>query len=191
VFVVFKKEAKDVAKALADHGFEAAALQGDMSQKARFLTLQRFRDGTVNVLVATDVAARGLDIPGVDLVVNYSLGTSIDMYIHRIGRCGRAGMKGIAHTFVIDEDRHLTPALVEVLETNRQSIPMDLAEMAHKVRASASHSVIANRFYSKDGCQEVEELSTNYVKRKGRARQQKHKSSRSYFDVKTHWRQSC
>lgn len=86
MFVVFKKEAKDVAKALADHGFEAAALQGDMSQKARFLTLQRFRDGTVNVLVATDVAARGLDIPGVDLVVNYSLGTSIDMYIHRIGR---------------------------------------------------------------------------------------------------------
>lgn len=64
-------------------------------------------------------------------------------------RCGRAGMKGIAHTFVIDEDRHLTPALVEVLETNRQSIPMDLAEMAHKVRASASHSVIANRCESR------------------------------------------
>jgi superfamily II DNA/RNA helicase len=62
--------------------------------------MQRFRDGSASVLVATDVAARGLDVAGVDAVINYSLGGSMDTYVHRIGRCGRAGRRGVAHTLV-------------------------------------------------------------------------------------------
>ena len=103
-----------------------------ISQSARSTALQQFRDGVVNVLVATDVAARGLDVQGVELVVNYSLGMTIDMYVHRIGRCGRAGRCGTAHTFVIDEDRHLVPALIQLLERNRQLIPSDLRDLAQK-----------------------------------------------------------
>lgn len=137
VFVMFKAEAKEVATSLVMRGFAAAALQGDMSQNARSVVLQRFREGGINVLVATDVAARGLDIDGVDRVVNFSLGMSIDTYVHRIGRCGRAGRSGIAHTFVIDRDFHLTPGLVEVLERNRQSVPKDLVEVARAAQASA------------------------------------------------------
>jgi superfamily II DNA or RNA helicase len=62
--------------------------------------MQRFRDGGVSVLVATDVAARGLDVTGVDAVINYSVGGCVETYVHRIGRCGRAGRRGVAHTLV-------------------------------------------------------------------------------------------
>ena len=107
VFVLFKKEARDIAKSLNHKRFSAKAFSGDMSQSAREQALQSFRDGRVHVLVATDVAARGLDVSGITHVVNFSLGMSVDTYVHRVGRCGRAGRTGVAHTFVVDGDDHL------------------------------------------------------------------------------------
>jgi superfamily II DNA/RNA helicase len=138
VFVVYKKEAKDIAAALVERGFAAVALQGDMSQSARSAALQRFRDGSAKVLVATDVAARGLDIGGISHVVNFSLGGSIDTYVHRIGRCGRAGRAGVAHSFVVDGDEHLLPALVEVLGRNRQVVHPDVALAARRAATKAA-----------------------------------------------------
>jgi superfamily II DNA/RNA helicase len=138
VFVVYKKEAKDIAAALVERGFAAVALQGDMSQSARSAALQRFRDGSANVLVATDVAARGLDIGGISHVVNFSLGGSIDTYVHRIGRCGRAGRAGVAHSFVVDGDEHLLPALVEVLGRTRQLVHPDVTLAARKAATKAA-----------------------------------------------------
>jgi len=91
VFVLFKREAKALSSMLASEGWNASALQGNMSQAARTRSLQGFRDAETAVLVATDVAARGLDVSSVTHVVNFSLGLSIDSYVHRIGRCGRAG----------------------------------------------------------------------------------------------------
>jgi superfamily II DNA/RNA helicase len=88
-------------------GFTAGALHGDMHQKERTRTLNRLRDRSMRVLVATDVAARGLDVPGINLVVNYDAPRQAEDYLHRIGRTGRAGRAGIAVTFLGHEDRHL------------------------------------------------------------------------------------
>ena len=88
VFVLYKKEAARVEATLRRQGFSVRALHGDMAQSARLDALQQFRDGSVLLLVATDVAARGLDIPNVDTVINYSFPLTIEDYVHRIGRTG-------------------------------------------------------------------------------------------------------
>jgi superfamily II DNA/RNA helicase len=114
VFVLYKKEATDIGKMLVSRGFSAVSLQGDMSQSARSRAMQAFRDGDASVLVATDVAARGLDVAEVTHVINFSFGLSIENYVHRVGRCGRAGRKGEAITFFIDGDEKFAPELLEL-----------------------------------------------------------------------------
>jgi superfamily II DNA/RNA helicase len=100
VFTRTKRQAQRVADDLAERGFPASPLHGDMPQVAREKALKRFRDGKIKVLVATDVAARGIDVEGVTHVVNYSCPEDEKTYLHRIGRTGRAGATGIAVTFV-------------------------------------------------------------------------------------------
>ena len=94
VFCNTRQDTQSVAGALKSAGFSAAPLHGDMEQKDRDQTLIRFSNNSLNILVATDVAARGLDIESLDLVVNYHLPRELDVYTHRIGRTGRAGAKG-------------------------------------------------------------------------------------------------
>jgi superfamily II DNA/RNA helicase len=106
VFSRTKRQAQRVADDLADRGFPAAPLHGDMAQAAREKTMQRFRDGKVQVLVATDVAARGIDVTGVSHVINYTTPDDEKTYVHRIGRTGRAGASGIAVTLVDWADVH-------------------------------------------------------------------------------------
>ncbi|TXL62377.1 DEAD/DEAH box helicase [Aeromicrobium terrae] len=100
IFTRTKRTAQRVADDLADRGFPAAPLHGDMAQTAREKALQRFRDGKINILVATDVAARGIDVAGISHVINYNCPEDHKTYVHRIGRTGRAGASGIAVTFV-------------------------------------------------------------------------------------------
>src|SRR5689334_18428390 len=107
VFTAMKRTAAELTHALVGKGFTAGALHGDMHQKERTRTLNRVRDGSVRVLVATDVAARGIDVPGINLVVNYDAPRQAADYVHRIGRTGRAGRAGIAVTFLGREDRSL------------------------------------------------------------------------------------
>ena len=116
VFVLYKKEASDVAKVLAAKGFSAVPLHGDMSQSARSTAMEAFRSGEAAVLVATDVAARGLDVAEVSHVINFSFGMSLENYVHRVGRCGRAGRRGVATTFFVDGDEKFAPALLELLQ---------------------------------------------------------------------------
>jgi superfamily II DNA/RNA helicase len=100
VFTRTKRQAQKVAEDLIDRGFPAAPLHGDMAQIARERAMKRFREGKVEILVATDVAARGIDVEGITHVVNYSCPEDEKTYVHRIGRTGRAGASGIAVTFV-------------------------------------------------------------------------------------------
>jgi superfamily II DNA/RNA helicase len=107
VFTAMKRTAADLTLSLVAKGFTAGALHGDMHQKERTRTLNQLRDGRMRVLVATDVAARGIDVPGINLVVNYDAPRMAEDYVHRIGRTGRAGRAGVAVTFLGQEDRGL------------------------------------------------------------------------------------
>jgi superfamily II DNA/RNA helicase len=100
VFTRTKRQAQRVADDLAERGFPSSPLHGDMPQVAREKALKSFRDGKIKVLVATDVAARGIDVADVTHVINYSCPEDEKTYLHRIGRTGRAGATGIAITFV-------------------------------------------------------------------------------------------
>jgi superfamily II DNA/RNA helicase len=104
VFIRTKRTCQKVADELNDRGFAAAAVHGDLGQGAREQALRAFRNGKVDVLVATDVAARGIDIEGVTHVVNYSCPEDEKMYLHRVGRTGRAGASGVAVTLVDWDD---------------------------------------------------------------------------------------
>jgi superfamily II DNA/RNA helicase len=106
IFCQTKRTAQQLADDLDDRGFAAAAVHGDLSQGAREQALRAFRTGKVDVLVATDVAARGIDVDGVTHVINYQCPDDAKAYLHRIGRTGRAGASGVAVTLVDWDDLH-------------------------------------------------------------------------------------
>ena len=124
VFCNTRRDADDVAGSLAHYGFSALALHGDLEQRDREEVLVRFANRSCNVLVASDVAARGLDIEDIGAVVNYELPTDADTYLHRIGRTGRAGRDGLALSLVAPGERNRA-ALIE----QRQGAPIRYARI--------------------------------------------------------------
>ncbi|MEI2415852.1 DEAD/DEAH box helicase [Orrella sp. JC864] len=106
VFTSTKRGADDLADRLTDQGFPAAALHGDMNQRQRTRTLSQLQRGQLRILVATDVAARGIDVQGISHAVNFDLPMQAEDYVHRIGRTGRAGRSGLAFTLVTHAERH-------------------------------------------------------------------------------------
>jgi superfamily II DNA/RNA helicase len=121
VFTRTKHRAKRLAQQLAKRGLRAVGLQGNMSQPQRDRAMNGFRDGKFDVLVATDIAARGLDVAGVSYVINFDPPSTAEIYTHRIGRTGRSGESGIACTFVTAEDAAWVRATERVL---KQRIPL-------------------------------------------------------------------
>ncbi|GGI92949.1 ATP-dependent RNA helicase [Shewanella hanedai] len=115
VFCNTKRETKDVAATLANDGFSVVALHGDLEQRDRDITLMQFANKSASVMVATDVAARGLDIEALDMVVNYEFAYDTEVHIHRIGRTGRAGSHGAAYTFFNSEDDYKVKLLEEYM----------------------------------------------------------------------------
>ncbi|MGH6828271.1 MAG: DEAD/DEAH box helicase [Rhizomicrobium sp.] len=111
VFCNRKRDVDVVAKSLAKHGFDAAAIHGDLDQSVRTKTLDKFRAGELKILVASDVAARGLDVPSVSHVFNFDVPIHPDDYVHRIGRTGRAGRSGQAYMLVTPRDRKYVDAI--------------------------------------------------------------------------------
>ncbi|MGP1933554.1 MAG: DEAD/DEAH family ATP-dependent RNA helicase [Arsenophonus sp. NC-XBC3-MAG3] len=107
IFVRTKNATLEVAEALERSGYNSSALNGDMNQALREQTLERLKDGRLDILIATDVAARGLDVERVSLVVNYDIPMDAESYVHRIGRTGRAGRAGRALLFVDNNERRL------------------------------------------------------------------------------------
>ena len=104
IFCNRKTEVRDLCQSLRKDGFDAGQIHGDMDQSSRLAELDRFKSGELNILCASDVAARGLDIKGVSHVINYDIPWHPDDYVHRIGRTGRAGATGVAITFVTRSD---------------------------------------------------------------------------------------
>merc|ERR1712013_568859 len=123
IFVLYKKEAARIETNLSNRGWKVGSIHGDKSQEGRTQAVEQFKSGVVPLLVATDVAARGLDIPGVDFVINYSFPLTIEDYVHRIGRTGRAGREGTAHTFFQQCDKLRAGELVKVLKDANQEVP--------------------------------------------------------------------
>lgn len=116
VFTKTRYKASLLAGKLKELSVMAEEIHGDISQAQRIRTLTRFRAGEFKILIATDVAARGLDIPAITHVINYDLPMAAEDYVHRIGRTGRAGKSGIAHSFVSRDQKHLVPAIHRVLK---------------------------------------------------------------------------
>ncbi len=122
VFCTTKIETQSVADELSSYGFSCMALHGDLEQKDRDRTLVMFANKSVSVLVATDVAARGLDIDNLDAVINYQISRDPEVHVHRIGRTGRAGSKGVALTLIAENEIHRMIKLEDYL---KQSIKME------------------------------------------------------------------
>lgn len=114
VFVRTKQATEEVAEKLRARGFSAAAINGDIPQAVRERTINALKDGSIDILIATDVAARGLDVERISHVLNYDIPHDPESYVHRIGRTGRAGRSGAALLFVTPRERHLLNAIERV-----------------------------------------------------------------------------
>ncbi|KAG0472106.1 hypothetical protein HPP92_016652 [Vanilla planifolia] len=129
IFCSTKKLCDQLARSIG-RIFGAIAIHGDKSQTERDHVLNQFRTGKFPILVATDVAARGLDIKDIRVVINYDFPSGTEDYVHRIGRTGRAGATGISYTFFTDQDWKHAPELIKVLEGANQHVPPEVREMA-------------------------------------------------------------
>ncbi|CAI5473380.1 unnamed protein product [Closterium sp. Yama58-4] len=138
VFVLYKVEAERIEALLASHGFKVGGIHGNKNQSLRTKAVNEFKSGAVPVLVATDVAARGLDIPNVEVVINCTFPLTTEDYVHRIGRTGRAGNKGIAHTLFTSEDKARAGELVNVLRQANQPVPEGLFKFDLSVKKKES-----------------------------------------------------
>ncbi|KAL1304689.1 hypothetical protein AAFC00_003642 [Neodothiora populina] len=132
IFVETKRMADSLSDFLINQGFPATSIHGDRTQRERERALEMFRTGRCPILVATAVAARGLDIPNVKHVVNYDLPTDIDDYVHRIGRTGRAGNTGISTAFFNRGNRGVVRDLLELLKEANQEVPAFLETIARE-----------------------------------------------------------
>jgi ATP-dependent RNA helicase DBP3 len=128
VFGLYKKECARMETMLNRAGWKCCSVHGDKGQHEREEAVNAFKAGTAPLLIATDVAARGLDIPDVEVVINYSFPLTIEDYVHRIGRTGRAGKTGIAHTFFHEGDKAHAGELMNVLQNADQPVPSDLGK---------------------------------------------------------------
>lgn len=139
VFCNMKAFAADVATKLSEHGISSAAIHGDLEQFDRDQVMARFRNRSIRVLVATDVAARGIDVHSLDLVVNYDLPVQPEIYIHRVGRTGRAGLSGVAMSFVSPREGYKIEAIEELLGSSIQK--QNGFESQHEIKAEPNESV--------------------------------------------------
>lgn len=148
VFVRTKQATEEVADRLKARGFAAAAINGDINQAQRERTISALKDGTIDILIATDVAARGLDVERISHVINYDIPHDTESYVHRIGRTGRAGRSGHAVLFVTPRERHLLKSIEKatrskLIEAELPSVEDVNAQRVAKFRDSISDSLNA------------------------------------------------
>jgi ATP-dependent RNA helicase DeaD len=143
VFVATKAMADDLAHQLTAAGRPADAIHGDLRQSQRDKVMRQYREGKINILVATDVAARGIDIGGIDAVINYDIPSDTDSYIHRIGRTGRANRNGYAYTFINPKERRRLQGIMAATkaEIKPAQLQMELFPAREAFAEKRSYSV--------------------------------------------------
>lgn len=134
VFVRTKNETEDVAEKLRARGFSAAAINGDIPQQQRERTVDQLRDGRLDILVATDVAARGLDVERISHVLNYDIPNDTESYVHRIGRTGRAGRTGEAILFVTPRERRMLRSIERVTNATIEEMELPTVDEVNESR---------------------------------------------------------
>jgi ATP-dependent RNA helicase DDX3X len=134
IFSATKQNADELEEFLIQNGYRATSIHGDKTQRERESALKQFKKGITPILVATDVASRGLDIPNVQHVINYDLPENIDDYVHRIGRTGRAGNKGLTTAFFTEKNRNIASDMIKLLREAKQSVPSLLLKANEEAR---------------------------------------------------------
>jgi translation initiation factor 4A len=129
IFCSSKKKVDWLSEQLNAKDFTVSCMHGDMSQDDRDLIMKEFRSGSSRILISTDLLARGIDVQQVSLVVNYDLPPSKENYIHRIGRSGRFGRKGVAINFVSNEDAPKMKEIEQFYHTQIEEMPVNIAEL--------------------------------------------------------------
>jgi ATP-dependent RNA helicase DDX5/DBP2 len=137
IFCATKRGCDDLTRNLRQDGYPARSIHGDKSQQERDWVLAEFKNGASPIMVATDVASRGIDVKDIKLVINYDFPSQIEDYVHRVGRTGRAGAKGRATTFFTAEDARKAGALIAILRESHQEVPSELQRMASYVSGSS------------------------------------------------------
>ncbi|EFY88617.1 RNA-dependent ATPase [Metarhizium acridum] len=158
VFCLYKKEATRVENFLSRKGIRVGGIHGDLKQEQRTRSLEAFKTGQTPVLVATDVAARGLDIPEVKLVINVTFPLTIEDYVHRIGRTGRAGNTGEAHTLFTVQDKAHSGSLVNILKGANQPVPDELLKFGTTVKKK-THDMYGSFFKDVDMTQKATKIT--------------------------------
>jgi ATP-dependent RNA helicase DeaD len=136
IFVRTKHATEELAERLRARGFSAAAINGDVAQVQRERTVEQLRKSKLDILVATDVAARGLDVPRISHVINHDIPTDTESYVHRIGRTGRAGRAGVAISFVTPRENHLLRAIEKTNRTTLAEMRLPTVEDVNAFRVS-------------------------------------------------------
>ncbi|WP_312606254.1 DEAD/DEAH family ATP-dependent RNA helicase, partial [Kosakonia cowanii] len=150
IFVRTKNATLEVAEALERNGYNSAALNGDMNQALREQTLERLKDGRLDILIATDVAARGLDVERISLVVNYDIPMDSESYVHRIGRTGRAGRAGRALLFVENRERRLLRNIERTMKLTIPEVELPNAELLGTRRLEKFAAKVQQQLESSD-----------------------------------------
>ncbi|OAT75561.1 DEAD/DEAH family ATP-dependent RNA helicase [Mangrovibacter phragmitis] len=150
IFVRTKNATLEVAEALERNGYNSAALNGDMNQALREQTLERLKDGRLDILIATDVAARGLDVERISLVVNYDIPMDAESYVHRIGRTGRAGRAGRALLFVDNRERRLLRNIERTMKLTIPEVELPNAELLGERRLAKFSASVQQQLESSD-----------------------------------------
>lgn len=150
IFVRTKSATLDVAEVLEKHDYSCAALNGDMTQQLREQTLDRLRNGRLDILIATDVAARGLDVERISLVINYDITLDSESYVHRIGRTGRAGRAGRAILFVDSRERRLLKNIEQTIKKPIPEVGLPSKELLEQRRLAKFTAQVQKQLESSD-----------------------------------------
>ncbi len=176
LFVRTRQETTDLAGRLEARGFGAAPLSGDIEQKMRERTVNRLKRGELDIIVATDVAARGLDVDRISHVINYDVPTGTESYVHRIGRTGRAGRSGEAILFVMPRERHMLRVIERATRQSIEAMELPSAEAVNEQRLAKLEDRINDILSSS-------ELASGLGPFRNMVKQYQHQQQTSPFDI--------